>query len=231
MLRAILCELEGVLVQTTSQRRSAMSRAIASLGGSLPDDWRSQVTEPPIVPGDAEHALRAAGLEADQTNIDLAGLAASNFFCENVSINGVILAPGAISLMREAAAQVKLALVTRARRREVEAILAHTPFADGFSFVIAEEDASRRKPHPDPYMKALDRLRLPPDGTGVRDVLALEHGAPGIASAVAAGVRCVAVGPFEQAAGVAPVGTLPSLDGTSVELLARYLEYDPEVAV
>ena len=231
MLRAILCELEGVLVQTTGQRRAAMSRAIASLGGSLPDDWRSEITEPPIVPADAEHALSAAGIDSNETNIDLAGIAASRFFMENVSANGVILAPGAINLVREAAAQVRLALVTRARRREIDAILAHTPFADAFTFVIAEEDASRGKPHPDPYMKALDRLRLPPDGGGARSVLALDHGAPGIASAVAAGVRCVAVGPFEQAAGVAPVGTLPSLDGTSVQLLARYLEYDPEVVV
>ena len=229
MLRAILCELEGVLVQTTGLRRASMARAVESLGGSLPGDWRSEVTEPPIVPADAMSALEAAGLKLDDTAADLLGIGASRLFLEAVSAGGVTLADGATAFVREASAQVRLGIVTRARRREAELILSHTPFADAFAFVIAEEDVPRGKPHPDPYMAALDRLRLPPDST--REVLAIEHGALGIASAVAAGLSCVAVGPFEQAPGVAPVSAISSVAAVTVPLLAKLLEADPEVVV
>jgi beta-phosphoglucomutase-like phosphatase (HAD superfamily) len=229
MLRTILCELEGVLVQTTALRRLSMARAVQSFGGSLPDDWRSELTEPPIVAADATDALQAAGLDSDETTRDLLGIGASRFFLERVSAGGVSLADGATAFVRDAAAQVRLAIVTRARRREAELLLSHTPFADAFAFVIAEEDVPRGKPHPDPYMAALDRLRLPPNVT--RDALAMEHGALGIASAVAAGVGCVAVGPFEQAHGVAPVIAIASLAAVTVPLLARLLERDPQVVV
>jgi beta-phosphoglucomutase-like phosphatase (HAD superfamily) len=229
MLRAILCELEGVLVQTSGLRRASMARAVDSLGGSLPDDWRSEITEPPIVPAEAASAAVAAGLDADETTVDLLGLAASRFFVEAIAAGGVTLADGAATFVRDAAAQVRMAIVTRARRREVELLLSQTPFADAFAFLIAEEDVPQVKPHSDPYRAALDRLRLPPGGK--RDVLALEHGASGIASAVEAGIRCVAVGPFEQARGVAPVSAIPSVAAVTIPLLARLLEADPEVAV
>jgi beta-phosphoglucomutase-like phosphatase (HAD superfamily) len=114
---------------------------------------------------------------------------------------------------------VRLGLVTRARRQEAELLLSLTPFSDAFAFVIAEEDAPRGKPHPDPYLQALERLRLPP-GTRV-DVLTIEHGAPGIIAAGAANLRCVAVGPFEQAPGVAPAAAISSLVSLSLPLLAR----------
>jgi beta-phosphoglucomutase-like phosphatase (HAD superfamily) len=230
MLRALLCELEGVLVRTTEMRRAAMARAVASLDGSLPDDWRSQITEPPVVPADAAAAAAAGGLDEGDTTADLLGLAASNFFLEMVSAGGVTLADGAAAFVKDAAAGVRLGIVTRARRREAELLLSLTPFGDAFAFIIAEEDAPRGKPNPDPYLHALERLRLPPGGH--RDVLTIEHGALGIIAAGAANVRCVAVGPFEQAPGVAPATAISSLDAVSLSVLARLADApDPGVVV
>jgi HAD superfamily hydrolase (TIGR01509 family) len=230
MLRALLCELEGVLVMTTAMRREAMALAVESLGGSLPDEWRSQITDPPLVPADAGLAAAAGGLEADDTTTDLLGVAASRLFLEAASLRGISLAEGAAAFVRDAAAQVRLGIVTRARRRETELLLSLTPFADAFAFTIAEEDAARGKPHPQPYEQALDRLHLPPGERAT--VVAIEHGAMGIASAGAAGLRCVAVGPFEQTAGVAPAAAIPAIGATSIALLARLDQVsDPGVVV
>lgn len=219
MLRALLCELEGVLVETTALRRRAMSRAMAAAGARLPDDWRADVTAIPIVAGDAAEAMAAAGLAADQTQADLIGLDASAMFLEAVGVGGVMLAPGAAALVREAGARLRLGIVTRARRREAEELLDRTGLADAFAFVIAEEDTRHGKPAADPYRTALDRLRWRQGRAG--EVLALEHGAIGIASAVAAGVPCVAVGPFEHRAGTEPVAAAPSLTTLSMELLEQ----------
>ena len=221
-MRALLCELEGVLFDTATLRREAMVRAVASLGGTMPDEWRASATEPPVVPADAPSAAEAAGLDADSPLNDLLGLAASRFFLEAVSLGGVALTDGAASFVSGAAAQLRLVAVTRARRSEADALLSRSPFADAFSFVVAEEDTLHGKPHPAPYHAALDRLRFDPHGAAA--ALALEHGAIGIASASAAGVRCIAVGSYEKKSGVSPVAAMPSLTAASLPVLARFGE-------
>lgn len=219
MMHALLCELEGVLFDTAALRREAMVRAVASLGGTLPDEWRASASEPPIVPADAPAAAETAGLDSDSPLNDLLGLAASRFFLEAVSLGGVALTDGAASFVSGAAAQLRLVAVTRARRGEADAILSRSPFADAFSFVVAEEDTLHGKPHPAPYHAALDRLRFGP--TSAAAALALEHGAIGIASASAAGVRCIAIGCYANDAEVSPIAVIPSLTAASLPLLAR----------
>ena len=218
-MRALLCELEGVLFDTAALRREAMVRAVASLGGTLPGDWRASAAEPPIVPADASAAAEAAGLDGDSPLSDLLGLAASRFFLEAVSLGGVALSEGAASFMAGAAAQIRLVAVTRARRSEADSLLSRSPFADAFSFVVAEEDTLHGKPHPAPYNAALERLRFGPNGAAA--ALALEHGAIGIASASAAGVKCMAVGSHESTSGTAAVASIPSLAAASHQVIAR----------
>ncbi len=225
-MRALLCELEGVLFDTAALRREAMVRAVAKVGGTLPDDWRASAAEPPIVPADASAAAKAAGLGGDSPLSDLLGLAASRFFLEAVSVGGVALTEGAARFMAGAAAQLRLVAVTRARRSEADALLSGSPFADAFAFVVAEEDTLHGKPHPAPYQTALDRLRF-----GAAAALALEHGQIGIASASAAGVKCIAVGSYEGRPGIAPVASIPSLTAASHAVLARFGELSASGAV
>lgn len=222
----MLCELEGVLVDTTGLRRDAMMQAVSGLGGSLPDDWRSEPTAAPVLPADARLAATAAGLPGDDTTLDLLGLAASRAFTDLLALRAVTLVRGADTLLAEAAARTRVAIVTRARRREAEMLLAQAPFAGSIAFVVAEEDAAP-KPSAAPYEAALRRLRMPL--TDAPFVLALEHAVPGIASAVRAGLRCVAVGPFEHDPAAVPHAALPTLEGVTFDRLMR-LSPDPEVA-
>lgn len=229
-MHALLCELEGVLFDTAALRREAMVRAIASVGGTLPDEWRAAAGEPPIVPADAAAAAAVAGLDADAPVSDLLGLTASRFFLEEASLGSVALTDGAATFVSDATAQLRMVVVTRARRSEADLLLSRSPFSDAFSFVIAEEDTLHGKPHAGPYRAALDRLRSGPHGTTA--ALALEHGAIGVAAAAAAGVRCIAVGPFEHMPGVSPAAAFPSLTALSLSVLARFAELpEPGVVV
>ena len=54
--------------------------------------------------------------------------------------------------------------------------------------IVAADDVERGKPHPEGYLRALERLGVDPAG-----VIAFEDTEAGIASAKAAGVRCLAV--------------------------------------
>jgi HAD superfamily hydrolase (TIGR01509 family) len=88
-----------------------------------------------------------------------------------------------------AAAEVApVAIVSGAFRVEVEAILAGAGLDGVASAVVGFEDAARSKPHPDPYLRALELLSVDASAT-----VAVEDTAVGIASARAAGIRCVAV--------------------------------------
>jgi beta-phosphoglucomutase-like phosphatase (HAD superfamily) len=54
--------------------------------------------------------------------------------------------------------------------------------------LIAEEDVSNGKPHPEGFLTAAQLLRRRPD-----DVLVFEDSVPGINAALAAGMHCLAV--------------------------------------
>jgi HAD superfamily hydrolase (TIGR01509 family) len=87
-----------------------------------------------------------------------------------------------------ASERVPVAIVSGAYRIEVQTILAGAALDGAVSAVVAFEDVARSKPHPDPYLRALELLEFE-----AADALAVEDTAVGIASAKAAGLRCVAV--------------------------------------
>lgn len=123
--------------------------------------------------------------------------------------------PGARTLIASCLEQqVPMALVTASWRRLVDAM--HEAIADDlgvepFTVIVAGDDVTESKPHPEPYLTAAALL-----GAAPRDCLAIEDSPTGIRSAVSAGCVVVAV-PH-----MAPVPTdvdptvVHSLDGFAV---------------
>ena len=78
---------------------------------------------------------------------------------------------------------VPCALVTMSYRRFVAPVLAALP-AETFRVVVTGDAVSHGKPHPEPYLKAAQELRVDP-----ADCLAIEDSNTGARSAEAAGLR------------------------------------------
>lgn len=97
--------------------------------------------------------------------------------------------------VRYAAIDVPLAVVTGAFRVEVEAVLAAAGLASCFSSVVTAEDVERGKPSPEGYLLALERIG---DGMQPHEAVAFEDTEAGVASARAAGLRCLAVAGTQQ---------------------------------
>lgn len=89
-----------------------------------------------------------------------------------------------------AAERVPVAVVSGAFRREIEPVLAGAGLASAIDVLVAADDVERGKPAPDGYERALALLG---DGLQPREVVAFEDTEAGVASAKAAGLRCVAV--------------------------------------
>jgi len=90
--------------------------------------------------------------------------------------------PGARELLADLASYgVSCALVTMSYRRFVAPVLDALP-ADTFRVVITGDAVSHGKPHPEPYLKASQELRVDP-----ADCLAIEDSNTGARSAETAG--------------------------------------------
>lgn len=87
------------------------------------------------------------------------------------------------------------AIGTSSARSLAGAVLSQFDLTRRFQFILAAEDVTHGKPHPEIYLKAAQRLGLPP-----AEVLVLEDSANGCRAAAAAGAYTVAVpGPHSQA--------------------------------
>jgi HAD superfamily hydrolase (TIGR01509 family) len=106
------------------------------------------------------------------------------------AMRGNLLAfPGAAELIDYGhSAGLRLALATSGRRGHVDAVLTEIGLTGRFAIEVTGEDVTRGKPAPDVYLLAAERLGVAP----ARCVV-LEDAPPGVAAAVGAGMRVVAV--------------------------------------
>ena len=92
--------------------------------------------------------------------------------------------------VRFAAQLVPLAIVSGAAREEIEPVLQAAGISACFRAIVAAEDVERGKPDPAGYRRAHQLLG---EDIDAGDVLAIEDTEAGVASAKAAGMRCLAV--------------------------------------
>lgn len=90
--------------------------------------------------------------------------------------------------VRYAAALVPVAIVSGAFRAEIEPVVEAAGLARELTAIVAADDVERGKPHPEGYLRALEQLGVDPSAA-----IAIEDTEAGIASAKAAGLRCLAV--------------------------------------
>ena len=89
-----------------------------------------------------------------------------------------------------AAAVVPVGIVTTARRRVLDAVVAAAGLTTHVSLTVTAEDVTRTKPDPEGYLVALARLG---DEIDPADVLVFEDTPLGVTAAKEAGMRCAAV--------------------------------------
>jgi HAD superfamily hydrolase (TIGR01509 family) len=125
--------------------------------------------------------------------------------------------PGAQELLTAMGdASIPLALVTSGDDEYAQLVLNRVGIAGRFVFTVTGDDVSQMKPSPEPYLLAAERFGLQPG-----QVLVFEDSAAGVASAVAAGMFCVAV--------AADVHERPELDAAQQHITSLTEFGPPEV--
>jgi beta-phosphoglucomutase-like phosphatase (HAD superfamily) len=107
--------------------------------------------------------------------------------------DGSTIGPAVRRAVAFAAARVPVAIVSGAASAEIDPVIAAAGLTEVFTAVVTSDHVTHGKPHPEGYQVALELLRRRAHGLRAGEVTAFEDTEAGVASAKAAGVRCVAV--------------------------------------
>jgi HAD superfamily hydrolase (TIGR01509 family) len=208
---AILFDFNGVIVDDEPIHGALFREALAEFGIALE---KASYDARFIGLNDREGfrvALRDAGRAGeaeDDALIESIIQRKSARYCE-IAARGAWLFAGARELIDWLAERRPLALVSGARRREIEFVLAREALRERFEIVVSGDDVSRSKPDPEGYLRGLAGLRarrrelsaVEPAGA-----LAIEDSLAGVRAARAAGLRCFAVAHTFPAASLEDAG-------------------------
>lgn len=182
MKKFILFDHDGVLVDTEPWYYRANKRAQASLGLELSrDEYLANMANGIS----AWQAPRDSGMSGSEIK---RGRAQRDQYYREYLINEDIEIDGVIETLTELSDTYRMAIVTTSKRPDFDLIHEERSILDFMEFFLTEEDYERAKPHPEPYLKGLERF-----GASAAETVVVEDSARGLKSAVAAGIDCIVV--------------------------------------
>lgn len=193
-LRCIMLDFDGTIAETERfGQRVAYNRAFSELG--LEWNWSEEIYGDLLsVAGGKErllyyleryHPERLSDASTPDLIIEIHRTKIKHFARIAPTIP---FRPGLLRLAREAnVAGIKVAIATTASKHGVEALLAQDPILPSMITLIAANEAvEKKKPAPDVYLWALDRLAL-----GAAECVAIEDSNVGLRAALAAGLPTI----------------------------------------
>jgi len=237
MVTALIFDCDGVLADTERYGHlPAFNQTFRDFG--LPVQWSEEEYGRRLRIGGGKERMAslltpdfiaAAGLptdaEAQRAEVARWHAHKTAIYTDMVASGAIAARPGIARVIGEALdASWVLAVASTSAEPSVRAILDHVAGADAarFSAVLAGDIVAHKKPAPDIYLLALDRLRV-----SRADVVVIEDSGNGAAAAAAAGLTCVvtvngytANEPFPDAAIV--VDSLGDPGLPPVEVLANH---------
>jgi len=192
-VQAIVFDFDGVIANSEPLHLEAFQRALAPDGIELSaSEYYDRYLGYDDV-GLLEALAKDRGLPMDRARVD-ALVVRKGERMQELLRSGTVLFPGAVELIRQAAAAVPIAIASGALRHEIDEVIDAAGVSNLFSTIVAAGDTPQSKPSPAPYSLALERLRLA-TGRAIdpRRTVAIEDSRWGLESAHGAGLRLVAV--------------------------------------
>ncbi len=184
MLKAVIFDLDGLLVDSTPLHREADHAFIESFNKV---HYKSQ---------GGREGMRIIDIIRDYKDIydlpgnveDLYALRQQKFL--ELAKQKLTLFPGVMELLQKLKQRkLKIGLATSGDRDYVRLVFNKFPdFKDTFDKAVTSEDVERGKPYPDCYLKILEKLQVKPD-----EAVVLEDSFNGIAAAKNAGIKVIAI--------------------------------------
>jgi HAD superfamily hydrolase (TIGR01509 family) len=183
-VRAVIFDMDGVVVDSEPYSMQALIDTLRRYGieptpGELQRSYGRRVRDD-LVDYFARHGVRA--------DVDTA-IAHKHARYYHLAAGHLRALPGVDALLRRLREHgYRLALASSGDRIKVAFGVQALALNGIFEAVVTGDDVSRSKPDPEIYLRAAERLGVPPD-----ECLAIEDAPAGVEAAKRAGMRCVAV--------------------------------------
>lgn len=209
MIRGILWDNDGVLVDTEKHYFEAVKSVVKAFGVNLTEETFHEFFMKKS--GGVWHFAKENG--ATDQDVE-AMITERNRLYSQVLESEDMAIDGVAETLARLAGKVKMGVVTSCRKMHFDIIHEKTGFMKYFDFVLTLEDIVNSKPDPEPYLKGIDRLGFP-----VEEIVAVEDSERGLTSALNAGLSCWAIpnglskyGNFKKADKVlTDIGEIPGL--------------------
>ena len=183
-VRAVVFDMDGLLVDTEQVVYRAMQRAAGSIGGEMPFATFQRMVG-------LQHAhsdLILIEHFGEGFDLDAWSAAVNAHFREELGA-GIALKAGVVEILDQLdVLGLPRAIATSSSLASVRASLGPHSLVDRFHALVTRDVQTRGKPHPEPFLKAAEALGVDP-----ADCLALEDSHNGVRSASAAGMMTVMV--------------------------------------
>jgi beta-phosphoglucomutase-like phosphatase (HAD superfamily) len=212
MIRAIIFDLDGVLVQTEKLKALAYARAVQRIRNLPEPDFRASEAYKEVVGAPREttstFVMNKLELEDDlrplmakygvSRPVDALTAVRYEIYYEMVDDPQVIRDnqwPYTVDVLKTAKENsCKTALATLSKRKDVEHVISALGIKELLDATVTAEDVTTGKPDPEIYLLAAEKLGLSPS-----ECLVLEDSLNGVKSGLAAGMSVVAIAtPFTK---------------------------------
>ncbi len=184
MIRGVLFDLDGVIVDTLHYHYLAWKHMFGARGGT--------VSEHTVLLHEGRNSREIMPILVEETGVDIPESEWERFIDEKRAYYRSIVRVGyyedAFGVIDELKKRgLKVALVTACALRNMQHSL-NAEQQSHFDFIITGDEVPRAKPFPDPYLTAARQLGLQP-----AECLVVENAPLGIESAKRAGMYCIAI--------------------------------------
>jgi HAD superfamily hydrolase (TIGR01509 family) len=183
-VRAVVFDMDGLIFNTEVLYRDAVIAAATDGGHDIPLAFYLSTI------GMSWEATRAAFNErcGKDFDFDLFWATASSQFHELAKLQ-LCMKAGVIELLDVLdRARLPRAIATSSRHQDVQRNLGSHALTERFPTIVADGDYARGKPHPEPFLKAAERLGVEPESC-----VALEDSYHGVRAASGAGMMTIMV--------------------------------------
>jgi HAD superfamily hydrolase (TIGR01509 family) len=179
----VVFDLDGVLVESEQVWDTAREQLVRERGGT----WHDSATRDMMGMSSKEwssymHDRLGVPMEPVEINDDVVRRVAAAYE------EHLPLLPHAVETVQELGERWRLGVASSSNRPIIELVLDRMGVRDRFAAVVSSEEVANGKPAPDVYLAAAHQLDVDP-----ADCAAIEDSTNGIKSAVAAGMRTIAV--------------------------------------
>jgi HAD superfamily hydrolase (TIGR01509 family) len=214
VIAGVIFDLDGVLLDSEGAWDAARRALVVERGGS----WSESATGDMMGMSSPEWSRYLA----EELGVGMAPEAISERVLRRVLAmyeDELPLLPGAIEAVERVARRWPLGLATSSNREAIDLVLQRSGLDRLFEVSVSSEEVARGKPAPDVYTEAARRLRV-----AATDCVAIEDSVNGIRSAVAAGMRVVAIPNLEFPPARDAIAAADRVIGSLAELAPEPIE-------